>query len=168
MDASPIARLAPELRSQLYGLVLTKEQPIAVQCLRKPSENHVLISFEKQLKGPVIPLRRPLALIQTCRVVRQEARSLFYSTNEFRLKLHLNLDLPRTPADAIRAFRDCTVFPWRRRCRGASPHHLPTCLQNIRLREALRRFAAVQAAHPQARVVIDAHLLSAEYGQATQ
>ena len=63
---SPLLELAAELRNNIYRLVLTSEIPVAI----KKSD-----------------LRGRTALLQTCRQIRNEASSVFYSENEFRIPL---------------------------------------------------------------------------------
>lgn len=75
MDASPFRRLPPEIRLEVYELVLEQSKPI-----------DVLFNDRRRmkLKGDHAHV---LALAQTCREIRIESLELFYSHNTFQVNI---------------------------------------------------------------------------------
>lgn len=70
MDNSPLGRLSPELRNQIYELVF------------QPSNRSYLQVRPTRLDAA--NFAQTIAIAQTCRQVRAEARLLFFATNDFR------------------------------------------------------------------------------------
>ncbi|KAK5124311.1 hypothetical protein LTR85_002014 [Meristemomyces frigidus] len=69
MDNSPLARLPPELRNDIYELALTHDRPYII-----PTEQR----RRSGLSGR--------GLMRTCRTVRAETTLLFYASNDFVFK----------------------------------------------------------------------------------
>lgn len=101
----PLLALPPEIRLQIYRYALPQQQtiiltkPSAAYCPFPPSSSPLSIYlpavFEKLHYGCPCQTRLTppfLPLLQTCRLIRNEAQDLFYGNNAFVL----NIDLPRT------------------------------------------------------------------------
>lgn len=67
MDQSPFIRLPPELRDDIYEMVLVQDHPIGIS--QPPDSKTSRVSFA--------------ALLQTCHQIRNEAIAIFYSSNSF-------------------------------------------------------------------------------------
>lgn len=101
----PLLALPPEIRLQIYRHALPQRQtiiltkPSAAHCPFPPSSSPLSIYlpqvFERLHYGCPCQTRLTppfLPLLQTCRLIRNEAQELFYSTNAFVL----NIDIPKT------------------------------------------------------------------------
>ena len=77
MSTSMFQKLAPELRNEIYELVLC--QPDGVVVVDLQSGTPVLDCKTKQR-------RNLLALTKTCKQIHNEANTIFYSVNRFRLQ----------------------------------------------------------------------------------
>jgi len=74
MEASPLARLPPELRNRIYEFALSQPSPLAT-------------TWQPEVKKftafpPLAGRPSPLALTTTCRQVRIECLQLFYAVND--------------------------------------------------------------------------------------
>lgn len=69
MDASPLSRLSPELRNQIYEMILVRDTDIKVW---KTSQRR--------------QFRRSPALLRTCVEIRREAAPIFYGQNIFLVR----------------------------------------------------------------------------------
>lgn len=75
MDKSPLARLAPEIRNRVYGLVLQRPDAIVLtvngrDCRISDNASHEWL----------------LALPATCKQLRDETTQMFYAQNTFQLQ----------------------------------------------------------------------------------
>ncbi|KAK4539388.1 hypothetical protein LTR36_010989 [Oleoguttula mirabilis] len=77
MDASPLQRLAPELRNRIWELALTQADPVKVH--GKNGRNVA----EPGALAITTTDSHPLALRQTCRQISSECGRLFYIHNSF-------------------------------------------------------------------------------------
>lgn len=66
-QSSPLLELPAELRNKIYFDVLVSEKPLGIA-----KQTHI---YDVRHKAP--------ALLQTCRQIREEARTIFYSNNTF-------------------------------------------------------------------------------------
>ncbi|KAF2168227.1 hypothetical protein M409DRAFT_21667 [Zasmidium cellare ATCC 36951] len=81
MDRSPFAKLAPELRNQIYELVLYDPQGFVFTYRNGRYDKNKLVDIRK-------PNRKPkeanfFAITTVCRQMRKETSQLFYSINTF-------------------------------------------------------------------------------------
>ena len=80
MDASPLAKLPPELRNNIYEEVLLQED--AIKLTFKPAE-------DENVKSRVVLCTRRqnefLALTLTCKPLRRETHDLFFALNSFEI-----------------------------------------------------------------------------------
>lgn len=101
----PLLALPPEIRLQIYRYALPQRQtiiltkPSAAHCPFPPSSSPLSIYlpqvFERLHYGCPCQTRLTppfLPLLQTCKLLRNEAQELFYSNNAFVL----NIDIPKT------------------------------------------------------------------------
>ena len=101
----PLLALPPEIRLQIYRYALPQRQtiiltkPSAAHCPFPPSSSPLSIYlpqvFERLHYGCPCQTRLTppfLPLLQTCKLIRNEAQELFYSNNAFVL----NIDIPKT------------------------------------------------------------------------
>lgn len=86
MDASPLNRLAPELRNRIFELALSQQLPIRITNHIRDSRKSGLLRFEKSdryggkfYKSPL----QPTALTRTCKQLHSETARLFYALNWF-------------------------------------------------------------------------------------
>jgi len=81
MDRSLLAKIPPELRNEVYALVLQQDAEVEI---RLPLGDH------PGNYGPlqVTPRRGPLTLTCICRQIQRETAGLFFSTNSFCIILH--------------------------------------------------------------------------------
>lgn len=77
MDQSPLKKIAPELRNQIYELVLTASGPIA---FRFSEKDQTWICDLKHRYGDL------LAITETCRAIHSECKEMVYALNTFELK----------------------------------------------------------------------------------
>ena len=99
MDQSPFGRLPPELRNEIYRLVLQQPHTI-VLCpnyritqewtTRDPisKKRTKFIGFFRDRTGDrsdPIAASHPLAIAQTCKAIRSEARALFFASKTFKI-----------------------------------------------------------------------------------
>ncbi|KAK5115850.1 hypothetical protein LTR85_009444 [Meristemomyces frigidus] len=81
MDHSPLARLPAELRNEIYELALTQAEAVVDIGQR----------WEWRARGggiyQVTSIGEALAITKTCKQIRQESASIFFSTNTFDIKL---------------------------------------------------------------------------------
>lgn len=83
MDDSPLGRLPPELRNNIFEMAFAQQDDIHIQTqrvLRKSKAPPVLLVG----KG-----KHTLALTHVCRQLRVEAKTLFYSANSFVIELEM-------------------------------------------------------------------------------
>lgn len=85
MDASPLAKLPPEIRNATFELVLLVPTGITIDLEFWRSDLPELTNNESEV-------RAALALMTTCRQIRQEALSTFYGANEFIIDMTDLLD----------------------------------------------------------------------------
>ncbi|KAK3074109.1 hypothetical protein LTR53_003756 [Teratosphaeriaceae sp. CCFEE 6253] len=95
MDDSPLQRLPPELRTDIYRLVLTQPQTIRItpNCIKAPqppaSERgaYVFRCNYHPDRGPVQAriTKHATALVQTCKAIYDEAASLPFTCNVFEI-----------------------------------------------------------------------------------
>ncbi|GAB1744105.1 hypothetical protein NU219Hw_g1265t1 [Hortaea werneckii] len=124
MDASPFAKLPPELRNMVYHEVLCREGPILLvpdpwydrqeilegrmnlPTLLRPSEDCDVAS-RGRLKDYVCMSNR-MAITATCKSLRQETRDLFFAINSFEIDVPLFGDAPlRTCKDTADGLLEC-------------------------------------------------------------
>jgi hypothetical protein len=103
MDDSPFQKLPPEIRNQIYELVLTLDQDVHLDDHRgswklvaetpimlENSDSWNLVSRIPDTPKPI----HPLALTKTCRAIYSESIQLFYSLNTFVFYLDRTYDAP--------------------------------------------------------------------------
>ena len=73
MDASPFAKLAPELRNHIYELVMSEDVHV---CANKRRQRPA--GLETSIYHP-----KSLGLSATCRQIQRESTQLFYARNDF-------------------------------------------------------------------------------------
>jgi len=93
MNSSPFARLAPELRNQIYELVLRGDEPFSIVC-------EAFNEGPRQDRDEQQPV--PLALPSTCKQMHEECAQLLYSINTFRLRS----TSPYHPTTILHIFQD--------------------------------------------------------------
>ena len=77
MDSSPLSLLPPELRSNIYGLVLRQSTEVRLAfCVDDDGDDH-LQPLDDAWKASVIAIR------YTCKQINSEARAEFYKWNDF-------------------------------------------------------------------------------------
>ena len=79
MDSSGFSRLSPELRNEIYKLVVDVGEPIHLLC-RTSDSKACLVGLSRHGTGG-----KRLALLRTCKQVNGEARGLARSINKFVL-----------------------------------------------------------------------------------
>ncbi|KAI6910064.1 hypothetical protein KC318_g3280 [Hortaea werneckii] len=80
MDASPLAKLPPELRNNIYEEVLVQKD--TVKLTFKPAKEHVKSRVLLRETGSQ---RQLLALTFTCKLLRRETHDLFFAINSFEI-----------------------------------------------------------------------------------
>lgn len=80
MDASPLAKLPPELRNTIYHEVLLQEDTIKLTF--KPAKGNVKSRILLRETGSQ---RQLLALTFTCKLLRRETHDLFFAINSFEI-----------------------------------------------------------------------------------
>jgi hypothetical protein len=78
MDNSPFSRLAPELRNYTFELAVTHEDDVQI------------VSTSTTSSRVGVNVHHPLALAQTCRQIRAEARAFFFTCNSFSVTGNLD------------------------------------------------------------------------------
>jgi len=87
MDSSPFSKLAPELRNQIYALVLYEPEGIRlIQNLGVDPETYELNDDGRITARHKLCTRRLLALTTTCKEIRAECLKMFYATNTFIIR----------------------------------------------------------------------------------
>jgi len=81
MNHSPLARLPPELRNNVYELALQQSNAVTV-CLTKSTMNHA---------SRLANIDNTISLLQTCTQIRTEATQLFFSVNCFTVALDADI-----------------------------------------------------------------------------
>lgn len=77
MNLSPLSTISPELRNQIYELVLVHEHPVSITA-DKSSSNIRTTSF--------LPDSHALGLLRTCTQINSESTALFYGNNSFHFE----------------------------------------------------------------------------------
>ena len=88
MDDSPFAKLPGEIRNKIYEPVLYQRNGIHMQ--KHASANELIYSRPNVRAGAKNSAQRGsnvLALVQTCKELRQECHTLFFNLNKFHLKV---------------------------------------------------------------------------------
>ena len=101
MDNSPFSRLSPELRNQIYHLVL--QQPHPIQVRKRSQEDRDMRRYLDRLDTSQQNRPQPLALTMTCRAIRDESTQLFFAANVFCFTYQ---DIPTTAIENAREFLD--------------------------------------------------------------
>ncbi|KAK5124150.1 hypothetical protein LTR85_001853 [Meristemomyces frigidus] len=79
MDDSPLAKLPPELRNNIYELALRYKEPIVVSSADALHRRRAQIFSPNGLDSGIF------GLAMTCNAIRKECLLLYYSVNEFSL-----------------------------------------------------------------------------------
>jgi hypothetical protein len=80
MDASPFAELPPELRNEIYCLVLKEDEPITLNYRKWPGQPDPPSSEAEHLT-------LKLGLAHTCREIYFQSQKYFYAANDFIFQL---------------------------------------------------------------------------------
>ena len=76
VDTSPLLRLPPELRNEIYELILYQQDGVVVDV--QDGQPQVICDTDERV--------RMLTLTATCKKIRGETRLLFFSINRFRVR----------------------------------------------------------------------------------
>lgn len=100
MDASPLAKLPPELRNTIYHEVLLQEDTIKLsfQPARNNNKSRVVLSTRRQNEF--------LALTLTCKPLRRETHDLFFAINSFEIEADGDASRSVTASIPIHRFLD--------------------------------------------------------------
>ena len=82
MDGSPLVKLPPEIRNNIYELVLKQTQLVVLEAT---SKNGVFADWRLAEDSPMES--EMLALTKTCHHVHDESKQLFFAINTFELRL---------------------------------------------------------------------------------
>lgn len=116
MDASPLAKLPPELRNRVYYEVLHQEDPIVLifeRCDERRERLHIHVDIpaitcpsedcDAASRGHLKDLkcmRNRMAITATCKPLRKETRDLFFAINSFEIEVPVfGIYAPRTRQD---------------------------------------------------------------------
>ncbi|KAK5117810.1 hypothetical protein LTR85_008785 [Meristemomyces frigidus] len=77
MDNSPLGKVPPELRNNIFDLVLLPPPDTSINMLASP------YGLPKPSRDSKAHLRDALALMATCKQIRQESSTTFYGANDF-------------------------------------------------------------------------------------
>lgn len=97
MNTSPFAKLAPELRNGIYGLVVCLDKPIIVLV---EDNNPPHVQYPALVKDAIVPaednnppddgspalVKDAIALTAACRQIHSETLPIFYGANRFELQ----------------------------------------------------------------------------------
>jgi len=111
MDASPLNRLATELRLAIYELTFTQPTPISLQFYDVETKHPI---FTDEVEGHL------LALTETCRQIRRECDDLFHHLNTFTLASFS----PCTSSDSSDKWADATTSFISSTALAVRPHNL--------------------------------------------
>lgn len=76
-ENSPVAKLPPQLRNSIFGLLLLAPKAVSIDMSSKPEGLPQLPASDN------IQARDALALMVTCKQIRNESAATFYDANEF-------------------------------------------------------------------------------------
>ena len=83
MERSPLGRLPPERRNQIYHLVLHRAEPLKIHWCGDKAVSH----WHRSTGRPLYLSQA--ALTMTCWSVREEGMQLFYAINSFVAKVQV-------------------------------------------------------------------------------
>lgn len=85
MDSSPLNRLPAELRNEIYELALTEPYGIVLDVNNHPAAAKYVYPKTIDTKTILRCPRPAISLLSTCKQIRDEARSIYFSVNKLVL-----------------------------------------------------------------------------------